>query len=81
MGAGQWLADALWLCAAFDSYFARPRWLHWAVHGFIAFVVFNAAVLFADWMYRAFTASLLLITLVVFVLRRRANAVTGPSAE
>jgi hypothetical protein len=76
-----WLADALWLCAAFDAYFARPRWLHWTVHGFIAFVVFNAAVVFAGWNIRALTASVFLITLSVFVLRRRANAATRPSAE
>jgi hypothetical protein len=43
-----WLADAVWVCAAFDSYRARPRWLHWLVHGFLAFVVFNAAVVFGS---------------------------------
>lgn len=43
-----WLLDALWLCLAFDAYFARPRWLHWAIHGFLAFVVFNAAVVFGS---------------------------------
>ncbi|MBN9119480.1 MAG: hypothetical protein J0I06_10035 [Planctomycetes bacterium] len=42
-----WLTDAIWLCVAFDSYFTRPRWLHWAIHGFLAFVVFNAAFVFA----------------------------------
>jgi hypothetical protein len=76
-----WLADAVWLCAAFESYFARPRWLHWTVHGFIAFVVFNAAVVFADWGVRALTVSVFLFTFVVFVLRRRASAATGLSAE
>lgn len=41
-----WLADVIWLCVAFDSYFARPRWLSWSVHLFLAFVVINAAVVF-----------------------------------
>ena len=48
-----WLLDALWLCVAFDSYFARPRWLNWTIHGFLAFVVFNAAVVFGSWLSRS----------------------------
>jgi hypothetical protein len=76
-----WLADAAWLWVAFDSYFARPRWLHWAIHGFIAFVVFNAAVVFGRWQSRALFAAVFLIPLVVFVLRRRASAAAGPLAE
>lgn len=43
-----WLADAVWACAAPDSYRARPRWLNGTVHGFLAFVVFNAAVVFGS---------------------------------
>ena len=44
-----WLADVIWMWAAFRSYLGRPRWLKCAIHGFLAFVVFNAAVVFADW--------------------------------
>jgi hypothetical protein len=44
-----WLADAIWARVARGSYRTRPRWLHRAVHGFLAFVVFNAAVVFAGW--------------------------------
>ncbi len=44
-----WLADALWACVAFNSYRARPRRLNWTVHGFLAFVVVNAAVVFGSW--------------------------------
>jgi hypothetical protein len=43
-----WLADAIWCWVAFDSYRARPGWLNWSVHGFLAFVVFNAAVVFGS---------------------------------
>jgi hypothetical protein len=60
-----WLVDVIWLCVAFDSYFARPRWLHWTVHGFLAFVVFNAAVVFGSWNMRATLAAVTLILLAL----------------
>ncbi len=41
-----WLADALWAWATLARYGNRPRWLNWTIHGFLAFVVFNAAVVF-----------------------------------
>jgi len=44
-----WLADVLWAWVALDSYLARSRWLKWSVFGFLAFVVFNAAVVFGGW--------------------------------
>lgn len=47
-----WVADAAWLCVASGSYFARPRWVSWTVHGFIAFIVVNAAVVFGSWQSR-----------------------------
>lgn len=45
-----WLADAAWLAGWGMSYRRRPRWVAWGVHGFLAFVVVNAAVVFArEW--------------------------------
>jgi hypothetical protein len=45
-----WWADAAWLLGSPVSYRHRPRWLAWGVHGFLAFVVVSAAVVFAaDW--------------------------------
>lgn len=45
-----WLADATWLAVGRESYRRRPRWVAWGVHGFLTFVVVNAAVVFAtDW--------------------------------
>jgi hypothetical protein len=43
-----WLADAAWAWVSVRSYLTRPRWLHWTIHGFLAFVVFNAAVVFGS---------------------------------
>ena len=51
--AAVWAADAAWLAAHADSYLGRPRWVGWAVHGLIAFFVFNAAVVFVGWPGRA----------------------------
>ncbi|HYH64891.1 MAG TPA: hypothetical protein VD866_09380, partial [Urbifossiella sp.] len=45
-----WLADAAWLVLGRESYRRRPRGVAWGVQGFLAFVVVNAAVVFAsDW--------------------------------
>ena len=55
-----WLADVLWAWVAINSYLARPGWLKWSVIGFLAFVVFNAAVVFGGWDSRvAFGAGVL----------------------
>ena len=43
-----WCVDAMWLAGWPKGYARRPRWVGWAVHGFLAFVIFNAAVVFAD---------------------------------
>lgn len=42
-----WVADAAWLCAAPTVYQGRPRRVGRAVHGFLAFVAFNATVVYA----------------------------------
>jgi hypothetical protein len=47
-----WLMDAAWLAVSPASYLSRPRWLHWAIHCFLAFVVFNATVVFGSWLAR-----------------------------
>lgn len=44
--AAVWLADAAWMWAAPTAYRHRPRWVGVAVHGFLAFIVFNATVVF-----------------------------------
>jgi hypothetical protein len=49
-----WGADAAWFVGFPASYFRRPRRVGWAVHGFLAFVTFNATVVYgsgvARWM-------------------------------
>ncbi len=43
-----WLADAVWWWRGMESYHARPRWIEWAVQGFLGFIAFNATVVFAS---------------------------------
>lgn len=47
-----WAADAGWLVVAPASYAARPRWLGWAVHGFMAFITFNGTAVFGHGLMR-----------------------------
>jgi hypothetical protein len=82
-----WVVDAIWLCVAYDSYFARSRWLHWTIHGFIAFIAINAAVVFGSWAARksfakffALVAFFWLIYLAVRTAEAKRSA-APPSAE
>lgn len=43
-----WLSDLLWLKLANQSYENRPQWLSHTIHGFIAFMWFNATVIFGS---------------------------------
>jgi hypothetical protein len=42
-----WTADVVWWWWAPQGRRRRPRWLSIALHGFMLFIVFNAAVIFA----------------------------------
>ncbi len=41
-----WLGDALWLNLAKESYLTRAKWLGVVVQGYLAFMWFNATVVF-----------------------------------
>lgn len=62
-----WLFDAMWALVAFKSYCERPRWLNWTIHGFLAFVVFNAAFVFASWKTRGTFLFMFLLALAPVV--------------
>lgn len=42
-----WTADVVWWWRKAEGRRRRPRWLSIALHGFMLFIVFNAAVVFA----------------------------------
>ena len=46
-----WLADCVWWWLRPSSYEARPMWVSRSIHGFLFFMFFNGAIVFADgWM-------------------------------
>lgn len=46
-----WLADCVWWWLRPSSYEARPMWVGRSIHGFLFFMFFNGAIVFADgWM-------------------------------
>jgi len=71
-----WLADALWAWATLAPYGGRPRWLNWTVHGFLAFVVVNAAVVFGGPEMRVQFASFFVVTLLLvrYTDRKKRNS-------
>src|SRR5262245_13001294 len=42
-----WILDVLWWWLDPPWYETRPRWIEWSVQGFLAFMFFNATVVFA----------------------------------
>ena len=63
--AALWFTDAAWLGTFAASYRRRPRWLTFAIHGFLSFMVFNAMVVFGTWPARG-----LFFAFVFFATRR-----------
>jgi hypothetical protein len=61
-----WAVEVVWSWLAFESYLTRPRWVSFVVYGFLAFVVFNATVVFAVGWPR--WASLLVFVALAFAM-------------
>jgi hypothetical protein len=59
-----WVADVLWWWTDAKGYRQRPRWIGWAVHGFMVFVIVNATVVFEIGPTRWVGAAVLLALLV-----------------
>ena len=43
-----WIFDVIWLWRSADSYSGRPRWITAAIQSFMAFMFFNAVVVFVS---------------------------------
>jgi hypothetical protein len=43
-----WTADAIWWWVDSNGYRNRPRWLGWAIHGFMVFMIVNGVVIFEN---------------------------------
>jgi uncharacterized membrane protein len=44
--AAVWTGDVIWWWVNPSGYQNRPRWIEWLVQGFMAFIAFNATVVF-----------------------------------
>jgi hypothetical protein len=71
-----WLADVCWIWVSLDGYRNRPRWVSWVIHGFMGFIIFNAAVVFNRPFGRAVFA-LFFAAMLYYMWRPR----DGPLAE
>jgi hypothetical protein len=66
-----WTIDAAWWWSTSPrSYYCRPRWAGILVHGFLIFMVINAAVLFADGALRWIAAAMLIALAVLASITR-----------
>lgn len=66
-----WVTDAAWWWADRAGYESRPAWLDRSIHGFMAFVVFNATVVFETGFIRWAGIGLFgLLGLLMFARRR-----------
>jgi len=68
-----WLVDVAWWWMAPKSFLMRNRAVTWTINGFLAFMAFNASVVFARGAMRwtALVASLVLLALLIHHLGQR----------
>jgi hypothetical protein len=64
-----WLGDAAWRRTQPEAHARRPRWLAVTTHAFLAFIWFNATVVFGSWPMRV-VGSGVFVTLTVFCVPR-----------
>lgn len=74
-----WTMDVLWWWLAPAGYAARPAWLARLVHGFMAFIIFNATVVYEQGPIR-WAGLVLLSGLAVLVVSRPNPVLPGPEA-
>lgn len=68
--SGVWLADVVWWWINQDSRSRRPKWLSAALHVFLAFILFNATVVFESGILR-WSVMAAIAGLAVFWARNR----------
>ena len=75
-----WLGDVAWWWLARRGYESRPRPVTWTVHGFMAFMMFNATVVFGHGAAR-WTAAGVWVLLACYWLRSRKPRANCPKAH
>ncbi|HUQ91903.1 MAG TPA: hypothetical protein VM120_09485 [Bryobacteraceae bacterium] len=65
-----WVADAVWWWRGLLRYRTRPSWITGSIHGFLAFLFFNATVVFGQgWIPWAGVAATLLLLAILIRIR------------
>lgn len=65
-----WAADAAWWWIGPASYAARPAAARWLVHGLLAFIIFNGAVVFAEGAMRWISLAGFVVVVSAWLMRR-----------
>lgn len=76
-----WLADVVWMWADDAGYRRRARWIGGAIHSFMAFMFFNATVVFAAGWTRWFGLMACLALLVLWRRRPRPTSSQFPGGD
>jgi hypothetical protein len=66
-----WTADVLWWWIAPQAYKCRPRWVGWALHGFMAFIVVNATVVYEDGVTRWASLAMFVVLAAIWLRGHR----------
>lgn len=66
-----WTADVIYWWARPKQYEYRARWIGWALHGYMVFIIFNAAVIYESGLIR--WAGLVMFTALAVVAILRVN--------
>ncbi|MFN7935649.1 MAG: hypothetical protein U0R19_20125 [Bryobacteraceae bacterium] len=66
-----WMGDVLW--AWLGNYAQRARWVSWSIHGFLAFMFFNATVVFGGTFVRGFGVGAFATLAGRWIARRRST--------
>jgi hypothetical protein len=74
-----WLADVAWWWVAPQRHDRRPAWVGWALHGYLAFITFNAAVVYAAGVARVMGVVLFVILGAGFLASTRIGMAGGKS--
>jgi hypothetical protein len=76
--AAVWLGDCFWWWRSPQSYWLRARWMTAAIHAYLAFIAFQAVVVFEEGMVRvvgiAATAALVILAGRFWFAGRRKSA-------
>jgi hypothetical protein len=78
---GIWAGDVLWIWLNPANYRARPRWIGIAIHSFMAFMVFNGAVVFASGWTRWFGFAAITLLAILWIQRRRGRLTSVPQTR